>query len=242
MDGFYAPPENIRGDTLRLEGSEFHHLARVMRKQPGDEIFVTAGDGIMYRAEVREIGKGDAVCAIVERLPGFNEPATDIVLVQAVLKNPGKMDLIVEKATELGASRIVPVHTAFTVAKGGKPERWRALALAAMKQCNRCRLPQVDGVRPFEEAVPALAVEVTLVCHEGEHPSHPLERFTGEGVPASVAVYIGPEGGFSAEELALLEAAGARRVSLGARRLRSETAAVAALARLTAAVEQPGSV
>jgi 16S rRNA (uracil1498-N3)-methyltransferase len=192
MDCYYTPREHIGESELRITDSEFHHLAHVMRKIPGDELYVTAGDGVMYKTVLSETGRDSAVCRIVDAMPGFGEPDTEITLVQAVLKNPGKMDLIVEKATELGAVHIIPVFTQRTVAKGGKVERWRALTLAAMKQCCRSRLPHVDGIMKLEDAVTGLKAGMCIVCHEGEEEGHTIDRLLGSSVSnQSVVGYIG---------------------------------------------------
>jgi len=238
MDCFYTPREYIGASDLRVAGSEFHHISRVMRKAPGDELYVTSGEGVMYKTVITETGRDAVQCKIIERLHGFGEPGVEIVLVQALLKNPGKIDFIVEKATELGVSRIVPVLTERTIAKGGKVDRWRSLALAAMKQCGRSLLPAVDDSIPLDEAVNAMQSGIGIMCDEGEDETNPIERVLKHGVSGKpVVVYIGPEGGFTSDELTMMESRGARLVSLGARRLRSETAAIVALARVAAALE-----
>jgi 16S rRNA (uracil1498-N3)-methyltransferase len=233
MDSFYLDTRPGEGGSFVLRGDEHHHLCRVMRMRVGEQLLAADGAGTMYRAVIDRIDKDETRCVIEEILPGCHEPRRSLTLVQAVLKNPAKMDWIVEKAVELGASRIVPVRTARSLPGADKSARWRAIALAAMKQCGRCLWPPVAAVSGLAEAMHALDDgSALLVCHESADTADTLERaLAALSADAPVAVLIGPEGGFDAAELALFDARGGVRVSLGMRRLRSETAAVAALAR-----------
>lgn len=233
MDSFFleTPPEDGRSFVLR--GDEHHHLSRVMRMRVGEQLLAADGAGTMYRAAIDRIDKDETRCVIEAILPGSNEPRRSVTLVQAVLKNPAKMDWIVEKAVELGASRIMPVRTARSLPGADKSARWRAIALAAMKQCGRCRWPAVEAVTDIVHALDALDPTCALLmCHEATDTGETIERaLAALSADAPMAILIGPEGGFDAAELAVFDARGGVRVSLGLRRLRSETAAVAALAR-----------
>jgi 16S rRNA (uracil1498-N3)-methyltransferase len=233
MDSFYLDTPPVDGRTLTLRGDEHHHLARVMRIREGEQLLAADGMGTMYRAVIERIDKGETLCSILEVLPGCKEPARSLTLLQAVLKNPAKMDWIVEKAVELGVRRIVPVRSARTLPSADKSARWRAISLAAMKQCGRCLWPAVDAITDFTRALDELDPACTvLMCHEETDSAGTIERALAALSPETpVAILIGPEGGFDAAEGALCEARGGVRVSLGMRRLRSETAAVAALAR-----------
>ncbi len=236
MDCFYTPTEYIQAGMLRIGGEEFHHLARVMRKAPGDQVLVTAGAGTMYRATLQNLAATEATCTIDEEIEEYNELPGELLLVHGLLKNPGKMDWVIEKATELGASLIFPVKTDRSIAKGGKVDRWNALALAAMKQSLRCRVPVVEGIVSMKSALKALHGFTILVCHEAAEQTVQIEDAL-QGRAKHYAVVIGPEGGLSDEELTMLSDSGASIVSLGPRRLRSETAAVTALARVSAYLE-----
>ena len=232
MDSFFLDTAPVDGRTLVLRGDEHHHLARVMRMKAGERLLAADGRGTMYRAVIDRVAAEETHCSIEEVLPALNEPARHVTLVQAVLKNPGKMDWIVEKAVELGVSRILPVRTARTLAASDKSVRWNSIALAAMKQCGRCLCPPVAAVDVLPLALEALEGTVLLLCHEAAPVAATLERaLDAVSAEAPLALLIGPEGGFDAEEEALLRARGCMVVSLGTRRIRSETAAVAALAR-----------
>ncbi|MBL0173679.1 MAG: 16S rRNA (uracil(1498)-N(3))-methyltransferase [Ignavibacteria bacterium] len=234
MDVFYAPPGHFDGGAVTLRGDELHHLARVMRLREGARIHIADGAGLMVRARIERLTPEAAFCLITERLPRLHEATRDVVLVQALLKNPGKMDWIVEKAVELGVGRIMPVRSARSIASADKGARWRAIALAAMKQCERCVWPGVDAAVPLQDALDLLGDAAVLCCHEEADAADTIERAVA-GLPPGrpIACVIGPEGGFDEQEVALVRARGGLVVSLGTRRLRSETAAVAALARLS---------
>ncbi len=238
MDMFLTTPGLVSDRSLRLRDSEHHHLAHVLRKTEGDELLVSDGEGVMYRCRVDEISETATRCAIIEALPGFNEPLREVVLLQSLLKNPGKMDWIVEKAVELGATRIQPMVTGHTIGKRVKIERLRRLAIAATKQCLRSRIPEISEPLSFDACLDRYADHALLLFHEGADPAQTLEKLLPDlagGLP--FVLLIGPEGGFSGHEVEAALKAGAVVLNLGPRRLRSETAAVVALARLAPHVE-----
>ncbi len=176
------------------------------------------------------LGRGqDAL--VLHELPAGGE--AEIILYQAVPKG-GRMDLLVEKATEVGAARIVPLLTERGVVKPreGKVERWRRVAEAAARQSLRLRVPEVCEPVPFSEAVWEAAGGILLHNADGLAP---IEEVAGS--PARL--FIGPEGGWSEEELRLAAEGGLRMAQLGPFRLRSETAGVVAVARAIGAMERP---
>jgi 16S rRNA (uracil1498-N3)-methyltransferase len=231
MEVFYVPPGNIGAARFAIDGEEYHHLARVMRKRVGDRIHAADGAGTMYEAVIEKLGCEGADCVILERMPMFNERTAPLTLVQAILKQPAKLDWIVEKATELGASRMLFVSTERTIISGIRTERLRAIALAAMKQCCRCLLPSIEEPLPLLDALDMLKDSRVFFLHEsaGERMDAAVTR--GASAAADVAVAIGPEGGFTAAEADGARVRGAHVVTLGPRRLRSETAAIAALSQ-----------
>ncbi len=233
MDAFYTPPENITSCTLTLVREEAHHLARVMRKKIGERIFVADGEGTMLEAQITDIGSEEVHCRILTRLPDFNEPSRKVVLVQSLLKNPAKMDWIVEKATELGVAAIIPMISHYSQTTKIKIDRLQHLALAAMKQSLRCTVPRIETAATFEQACESTNKVARIPLHERADAENSIENFLVT-IPESedLALFIGPEGGFSDEEIQFAEMQNIFIASLGTRRLRSETAAVAALARL----------
>ncbi len=231
METFHAPPERCRGGLITLDAGETHHLSRVARLRKGDELLVADGCGTMYRARLDGIQGNEARCAVEERISRMNEPARNVTLVQAVLKNPGRMDWIVEKAVELGVNRILPMRTERCIHTSGKTDRWREIARAAMKQCRRCRWPEVEEIEDFRDTLHKLSDHSLRLFHESSHEM-PGPSASDKDESSPIAVFIGPEGGFTDIEVECARAAGAIAASLGPRRLRSETAAIVALARI----------
>ena len=133
MEYFFTPPELISGRTLTIEGDEFSHLTHVMRKKSGDIVRVADGAGTAYEVTITDIRKRLALCAITGTFQRLNEPEIDVTAGVAILKNSSKFDFIVEKLTELGVNTIVPFTTERTIPRHAKSDRWRKLALAAMK-------------------------------------------------------------------------------------------------------------
>jgi 16S rRNA (uracil1498-N3)-methyltransferase len=233
LDFFYAPPDKQQGSTILIDGDEFAHLTHVMRKAAGDEIMIVDGCGNAFRAAITSVQHRVAECEIREHLPELHEPALQITLGVGVLKHHAALDFLVEKVTELGVFRIVPLLTERTIPRHARVERWQKIALAAMKQAGRCRLPVVDAPMAFSDFLADISRDA-LKCIPHEKILTPL---LGEVVIAGgkkdVALVIGPEGGFSEDEIAASVLSGFEVVSLGPRRLRTETAAIAAVYAVT---------
>ncbi|CAA9470164.1 MAG: 16S rRNA (uracil(1498)-N(3))-methyltransferase [uncultured Rubrobacteraceae bacterium] len=218
------------GDRLRLPDEEGHHLFKVLRARAGETIEVVDGAGRLFLAELTE----GREAAVSEERPA-PEDGGGVTLYQAVPKGR-HMDLVVEKATELGVGAIVPLATDHGVVRldrgDGKVERWRRVALAAARQSQRLRIPEVREVVPFAGAVEEAGAAGVLL-HNGPDLS-PLEEGLTSG---PVSLFVGPEGGFGSGELALAVEKGVRLASLGPFRLRSETAGMVAVARACAALD-----
>jgi len=240
MDTFYCPPSGISGDSLIIGGEEFSHLAHVMRKREGDTLMVVDGRGNGYEAVISRIERRSAHCGISAKHTGYREPYRRVTLGAGVLKNPSKFDFLVEKATELGVVEVVPLKTERTIPSRSKSERWRKLTLAAMKQCGRSLWPEVRELTALGVLLKEPdRYDLKLVAHErmpaGEAgKAKDWLRGPGGKVPArrNILMLVGPEGGFSEDEIALCLGAGFEPVWLGERRLRTETAAIASLALL----------
>lgn len=230
MEAFFITPGDVKHDSIVVHGDEFHHMIHVMRKHPGDVVLLTDGEGTMFDTVLKSVQGDHALCAIVNRQSEYHEPRRKVCLLQAVLKQPGRMDWLIEKATELGVARIIPVVTERTIAKSGKKERWLSIARTAAKQSLRSRIPSIDDVQPLEQAIPRVSGHTLFVCHEGDGTNWLSHSFAVEG--SQIAIGIGPEGGFTQDEITTFTSNGAEIVSLGERRLRSETAAIVALTHL----------
>lgn len=224
------------GEVLRLLEEEVHHVYKVLRGRPGDRVEVVDGTGRLFVAELL----GGSEAAILEERPTAGGDEGEVVLYQAVPKGR-HMDLVVEKATELGVSRIVPLSTERSVVRlsegDGKAQRWRRVAEAAARQSLRLHIPEVSDIVSFSEAAREVG-ETGVLLHNGAQLPH-LE----DVVPGPlVGLFVGPEGGFSDGELTMARDAGLSLASLGPYRLRSETAGVVAVARACAVVERTKSV
>jgi 16S rRNA (uracil1498-N3)-methyltransferase len=212
---------------VRLPEGEARHVLKVLRGRDGDPLEVVDADGRLFLAE---LGAGDEA-RVLEVLEGYEE--VGLSLYQAVPKG-GRMDLVVEKATEVGATKIVPLLTERGLVRPGdaKVGRWRRVAEAAARQSLRMVVPEVAQPVSFSEAVLEAGGEGVLLHNEPD--LGPLEAV----VSAPASLFVGPEGGWSEEELQAAEEAGLALAQLGPYRLRSETAGVVAAARARAALER----
>jgi 16S rRNA (uracil1498-N3)-methyltransferase len=233
MDYFIADSDAITRTTITVRDEESKHLVRVLRKSIGDEVFITDGKGTMFKAKITTITLKNVECEIIATLPEYNEPNVHVTLAISLLRNPARMDFVIEKATELGVRKIVPLLSERTVAKSAKVDRYKHLALAAVKQCGRSRCPEILRLTRFEDfLLKRDADALCLIAHELTDRSKHIEDLLSSMNKSNIVLMIGPEGGFSEEEIEKAKASGFIDVSLGARRLRSETAALAALSRI----------
>ena len=225
-----GPPED---GMLVLRGEDAHHAGRVLRLRPGEAVTLCDGRGTDYDCTVETVEKDAVACRVQDSHPADTEPKQRLTLYMALPKGD-KMEFIVQKAVELGASEIVPYLSKNCVSRPDKTdkkvERWRKIAVEAAKQCGRGVLPAVHPVLPVAEAIARAAqIETALFLYENEKKTGLRDALAG-GVGKTVSLMVGPEGGFAPEEAAAAQAAGLVSVSLGTRILRCETAPVAALA------------
>ena len=228
MEYFYVPPQTPNpapGRHLVIDGDEFNHLTHVMRKQVGDAIRIVDGIGNAYDATIADISKRAAQCMIQAHHHRLHEPSLDVTIAVAVLKSFSNFDFLVEKATELGVNRIVPLRTGRTIPQHAKTDRWQKLALAAMKQSGRCMLPHVHPLTSFSDFMATSQEGLRMIAYE-KVASPSLAGVVGNRNETSVVICIGPEGGFTDDEVELAVSSGFVAVSLGERRLRTETAAI----------------
>ncbi len=230
MDYFFAPPHLIGRDHLTIEGDEFSHLTHVMRKKPGDTIMVVDGAGNAFEATILDLTRHQAACRIEAHHRRLHEPDIAVHLAVALLKNTSNYDFLVEKCTELGVVSITPLHTERTIPRQARADRWQKIALAAMKQSGRCVLPVVTELVALDEFLDSAEdSSIRLIPHEKSTAPFLLNGFS-RSPGMSVAVCIGPEGGFTDDEVKRAEQKGFTPVRLGQTRLRTETAAVVAAA------------
>ena len=235
---FYAQPSMISGSTVDLSPEETHHLVRVLRMKAGDEAFIFDGCGFEYRCRLASLRGDNARLEIIETLGGEVESPVRITLAQALAKGE-KFDFIVQKATELGVSAILPLVTDHADVKlderGARKrvERWRRVSLEALKQSGRRRLVEISAPLTLEQFFDAGGGTPGPTLVFSERGGGPIAgALGGTGRMASVAAVIGPEGGWSDGELELLGARAASIITLGPRVLRAETAAIVAITLL----------
>lgn len=219
---YLAPSPFLPGETVELTGDEFHHAVRVARCREGEEIELLDGRGAMALAVVTAISKQSATVRVSATIDEDREAAVPLTLALALIQ-PEKFELVLQKATELGVARIVPLITEHTEVRGEriatKRERWEKIVLEAVKQSGRSRIPELGEPVGFAHAL----------SHEASPVIFDADGDDAVRVPGQATLFIGPEGGWSPEEIASARSAGAIVRRLGPRRLRAETAAIAAL-------------
>jgi len=232
---FFIEEDTDIGKRVTIMNEEAHHLANVLRLRQGDIIVLAhAETGQRFEAVLEHVGKETSNVRVVSILPS-GEPKIELILLQGITKSD-KFDFITQKSTELGVCTIIPVIMERSVAKvkpqktGKRMERWQRIAKEAAKQCGRARPPKIEEPRILKNALAHLP-ENTLIIVPWEQEQTvsvgvALEKYKAGQI---VAVIIGPEGGLTAAEVALVQEHGGYPVSLGQRILRTETAALAAV-------------
>ena len=240
---FYAPQIAFAPDgrAVSLSADEARHARGVLRLQPGDEVYVFDGAGKEFRCAVREFVHDGAALKVLEEVePARPESSLNLTLGIALLKGE-KFDLVVQKATELGAARIVPVATSradVRIRDGDeakrKVTRWQRIALEAAKQCGRARMLEIEEPVAFKVLIdrPAEERELRLMFAERDGSSLAEVARNPQSGSVKVSALVGPEGGWADEDIDLAREAGWRIVTLGGRTLRAETAAIAAVTLL----------
>lgn len=250
MNQFFVEPNQIQGKRIVITGKDVNHIKNVLRMRPGEEISVSNGaDGKEYRCGIEEIGETEVVCGLRFLKEEGLELPSKIYLFQGLPK-ADKMELIIQKAVELGVYEIVPVACKRSVVKleekkaAGKVQRWQKIAEAAAKQSRRGIIPNVHQVISFREALDyGSQMQVRLIPYElagesGETMGKTRTIMQSLKPGEDVAVFIGPEGGFEEKEVAGAMAIGALPITLGRRILRTETAGMTALSILMYHLEQ----
>lgn len=234
MARFFVPSENITEEYVTINGRDQHHLLNVLRKKEGDRLTVLDGKGEELLVEITEIFADFLKAKIVEKVERTVEPSVKITLIQGLPK-ADKFEWIIQKNTELGVCGFIPVQTLRSTvkldkeARRKKGERWEKIICSAAQQSGRAVIPELKAVKDWRELLNDLPEGLTLIPWEAE-TGNDLKTIlqAQKEVPEKVNIIIGPEGGFSYEEVKEAEAAGAIPVSLGPRILRTETAGLVA--------------
>ena len=229
-DFFYTDPAKIGERFLTIEEDESKHIVRVLRKSEGDMLWVVDGVDRAYEVVIRSIGQHTIECEILSVHERFNEAEIEVTLAVAVLKNPSRMEWLIEKGTELGIRRFIPVSTSRTIVHSSKENRWKKIALSAMKQSGRSYLPQIYPLTDMDSVMHHASVfDLKIIPYEQTDEALFIrEALRHRHKPTSALIVVGPEGGFTEDEIHAAEQSGFIQVSLGKRRLRTETAALVA--------------
>ena len=246
MQRFFVTHDQVGEDKIRIQGSDVNHMKNVLRMRPGEEVMVSDGNNRQYRCRVEDYPDGEAVLAILEAGLVDTELPSRIYLFQGLPKQE-KMELIVQKAVELGVCQVIPVQTRRCVVKldakkaAKKVQRWQQIAESAAKQAGRGYIPAVSEVMTFQEALAfSETLDIRLIPYElADGMDGTRKILDGIRPGQSVGIFIGPEGGFEKEEVGRAVEAGALPITLGKRILRTETAGIAVLSILMYRLEKP---
>lgn len=246
MYQFFVEPSQIQGNRIVITGSDVNHIKNVLRMKVGDEIAVSNGmDGKEYRCGIETYTEDEIVCGLRFIKEDGVELPSKIYLFQGLPK-ADKMELIIQKAVELGAFEVIPVAAKRCVVRldekkaAGKISRWQGIAEAAAKQSKRAVIPKVHSVLSMKEAIAyAQNMDVKLIPYElAEGMQHTKQMIEAVKPEQSIAVFIGPEGGFEESEIQMAREAGIEPVTLGRRILRTETAGFTVISWLMYQLEQ----
>ena len=248
MYQFFVEPSQIQGTRVVITGNDVNHIKNVLRMQPGEEIAVSNGeDGKEYRCGIETLGEDEIVCSLRFVKEDGVELSSKIYLFQGLPK-ADKMELIVQKAVELGVYEIIPVSTKRAVVKldekkaKSKITRWQTISEAAAKQSKRRIVPQIHTVMSFKEAVNyAKDMPVKLIPYElAEGMEKTRELISNLKPGEDVAIFIGPEGGFEESEIQIALENRIEPITLGKRILRTETAGFTVLSWIMYQLEGMG--
>lgn len=245
MYHFFVEPEQIFKEYTEILGGDVNHIKNVLRMNIGEKISVSDGLGMEYLCEITQLDAQVVRAKILEKQKVNSELSSSLVLYQGLPKGD-KMELIIQKAVELGVSRVVPVSFKRCVVKldakkaQAKQKRWQAIAESAAKQSGRQVIPIVDRVMTPKEALEdAKSLDIKLIPYECARDMKDTRQILDEIQRGqSVGIFIGPEGGFELSEVETAMEAGIRPITLGKRILRTETAALCVLSVLMFRLEE----
>lgn len=231
---FFIDSSTISPDRrVKLTGQDSLHISRVLRLKHGDVLVVSDGKGMEFHAEIEEVGKDEVTCHITSEAKVGRK--TPIITIYQALPKAKKMDLIVEKLTEIGVDRIVPVvmeRSIPDIKRGqglSRAERWRKISLEASKQSQRLFLPEIDDIHEWDQALRKMREEDVLIAPWEAETDKKVSQIKVDEAER-IGVVVGPEGGFESKEIKDLKKLEADTITLGSNILRTETAAIVAAA------------
>lgn len=247
MNQFFVEEFQVHGSEIIIEGTDVNHIKNVLRMKPGEEIMVSNGTDKHYICSIMTISGEQVTAKIVDIDTNSTELPVKLYLFQGLPK-ADKMELIIQKSVELGATEIIPVAMKRCVVKlDGKKEkskltRWQGIAESAAKQSKRMVIPKISNVMNFKEAVAyAKSLDYNIIPYEFANGMEKSKQIVKEiGQYKSVGIFIGPEGGFDEAEIAYAKENDMQIISLGKRILRTETAGLTALSIIMFELEQDG--
>jgi len=234
MRRFYADPSEMKKQRPQISGPDVRHMQKVLRHAPGDRVVLIDGSGYEYPAVIESMTRDTAAFTVTGKVLSSATSPLELVVAQGFLKEK-KMDTIIRHLTELGISRWVPVFSERSVARpdgkrlAERGRRWEAIAIESLKQCGLSRLPEISQPIPMKDLLedPEPCDGKVVFWEDETQPAKPVDALF-PAAPRKILVLIGPEGGFSSEEIEMAKAAGFQSASMGPRILRAETAAIAA--------------
>lgn len=260
MQRYFVAPEQFAEGAVMITGEDAHHAVRVMRMKPGDKIIVSDGEARTVLAAITEVSPQSLSADIVETLPQDSEPAWNVTIAQSLPK-ADKMELVIQKGTEIGAAAFLPFESERNVVQydakkeGKRRERWAKIAKEAAEQCHRHIVPPIGSVLSWKKLIGLVpAYDLAIFCYEREgdaaHGVGIRSALNGfrrgkltslpDGKAPAILLIVGPEGGFSEREAAEAQGAGAVVAGLGRRILRTETAGIVGLTCVLYEAEEMG--
>ena len=247
MHRYFVDPNNMNKEVVKIVGDDVHHIAKVMRFQPGDQVICSDGKGNDVLARIDSIQAREVLCSIESTLTETAEPNVQLILAQGLPK-ADKMELIIQKGTETGISSFIPFTSQRTIVKldqkkeQKKLERWDKIAKEAAEQAHRSKIPTIHPVFSWKELLDWMEGKLVLIAYEKENTMK-LSKALADAIKNTpqlkeAVLVIGPEGGFSEEEILQAEQRGAISVSLGKRILRTETAGLVGAANIVYHLEE----
>ena len=245
MSHFFINSDQVAGELLTIIGDDVNHMKNVLRMRSGEAFTAADENGEFYRCEIEELEKTQVTVKILWKEKGKAELSSKIYLFQGLPKSD-KMELIIQKAVELGAYEIIPVATKRAIVKldakkeASKLKRWQAIAEGAAKQSGRMLIPQISEVKTYGEALQmARELDINMIPYECARGMDGTREIFGSIKPGmSVGIFIGPEGGFEESEVEKAKELGISPVTLGKRILRTETAGLTTLSILMYLLEE----
>ena len=245
---FFIEKKKIIKNRAILDGSEARHIGKVLRLGIGDTLYLLDEKGSEYHGVINSLGSKSVEVELLKKIPPRKQSPVNVVLGQALPKAQ-KMDYIVQKATELGVSKIIPFFSARSIPKldderlQKRCARWQKIALEATKQCGRVHIPRVETVVPFQEILNKCCNNSLKIMLWEDEKNNTLKEVLQSNQPSKrIVALVGPEGGFTADEVNMSRQAGFTSVSLGRYVLRTETAALCLLGILEYEWGEPGRI